>query len=768
MINVGIFIKYDEGNYNRIELFNDEKISVNSSIQNINDIAKTFTDYSQTFTIPASVKNNRIFKHWYENSLDNQFSTLVKADAYIELDTILFRTGKIQLEGCSIVNNRPQNYSITFIGVLGSLKDKFAGLYLKDLTSTAYDFNYSATIIKDKVTSTAISDDIMFPLISSEDYWTYGSGSFDINNSSTPINYLDLFPAIRLKAVFEMINSQFGINFTGTFLNDIRFKAAYLWLKNADTFEIKPILIPVTYDTSGTFTQVSGTTSVFNLWFSYPFANAFITYNGNIADIPANYIYYRRKAIVNVIPTIAGVKYKVKIFKQNDLTSSKSLYYTSVLTTSIVGTQSFTVFDSIVYSYQNNNVYTVEIETEGSITFDSYIRLESRRTAGFTYYWYQNLSKTSTQTILFPLAVKYYMPDIKIEDFFSGILKMFNLTCYSFDGVNYTVEQLEDYYNSGKIVDITKHIKSDNINLTRVKTYKKINFEYEKSESLVNVGFMSANGVEYGSLLYNTENDGDEYSIKLPFEDLNFNNLNDKLQVGYALKTDLQKYIPKPVILYDYNPTALTNITGSFYFQIPSGTTVHSDYKAFGQEFFNGTDTLFSLNFNSQQSTLTNEVINNSLYNQYYENYFANIFNIKSRLFKVSAMLPISLLTSLKLNDRLKIRDKKYIINTMNTDLTTGEVQFELLTDFRIIQSEVTSFDISVGLKSCVDGFITFATAYPATVYSDSTTLGLGVLLYTDIGLINLLTSPAIKVDTDIYDLSSGEIIGFSTDGEAC
>jgi len=279
MINVGIFIKYDEGNYNRIELFNDEKISVNSSIQNINDIAKTFTDYSQTFTIPASVKNNRIFKHWYENSLDNQFSTLVKADAYIELDTILFRTGKIQLEGCSIVNNRPQNYSITFIGVLGSLKDKFAGLYLKDLTSTAYDFNYSATIIKDKVTSTAISDDILFPLISSEDYWTYGSGSFDINNSSTPINYLDFFSAIRLKAVFVMINFHFGINFTGLFLNVIRFKAAYLWLKNADTFEIKPILIPVTYATSGTFTQVSGTTSVFNLCFLCPFAIAFLTYN---------------------------------------------------------------------------------------------------------------------------------------------------------------------------------------------------------------------------------------------------------------------------------------------------------------------------------------------------------------------------------------------------------------------------------------------------------------------------------------------------------
>jgi len=279
------------------------------------------------------------------------------------------------------------------------------------------------------------------------------------------------------------------------------------------------------------------------------------------------------------------------------------------------------------------------------------------------------------------------MPEIKVEDFFSGLLKMFNLTCYSTDGINYTVEQLESYYTSGQIRDITKYIKSDNINLNRVKTYKKINFEYEKSESLVNVGFMSANGIEYGSLFYDTGNDGDEYNIKLPFEDLNFNNLQDKLQVGYALKTDLQKYTPKPVILYDYNPSALTPLTGTtFYFSnstIGIGTG-YTSYKAFGQEYFDGTNT-YSLNFNQQQSTLTNESISDSLYNQYYENYLANIFDSKARLIKVSGILPTSLLTTLKLNDRLIIRDKRYLINTFTTDLTTGEVQFELLTDNRIL-----------------------------------------------------------------------------------
>ena len=56
---------YVDGISKRIELFKDENVSLNSSIQNANDIGKTFTDYSQTFTIPASNNNNGIFRYWY-------------------------------------------------------------------------------------------------------------------------------------------------------------------------------------------------------------------------------------------------------------------------------------------------------------------------------------------------------------------------------------------------------------------------------------------------------------------------------------------------------------------------------------------------------------------------------------------------------------------------------------------------------------------------------------------------------------------------------
>ena len=663
MIVVGIYIKDSvTSEYNRVELFNDEKISVNSSIQNVNDISKTYTDFSQTFTVPASKQNNKIFRHWYENSNDNGFSTLVKADAYIEIDTIPFRSGKIQLESANVKDGQPQDYSITFIGALGSLKDKFNGLYLKDLTDTTYDFAYSAAVVKDKVVTTTTSSDVMFPLISSNRYWNYDSATDPTNNISNttyPIRYNELFPAIRLKPVLNMIENRFGINFDGTvtepsaFLTDSRLTNAYLYLKNAELFEAIFPIQKINYQTISFFTGTDYR-STFNLTTD--------TYTGS----------WVAKGTFYINTTSVGTKYNFIIYKNGT-------EYSKQTSTIGPGGMFANTLDIVIDGYGE---YTFYVQTyDNSISYTSILLLTNSNSTSAI-----QVDQTTSQTTSNLLPIINYFPEIKIEDFFSGLLKMFNLTCYSTDGINYTIRQLEEYYTNGQIRDITKYIKSDNINLNRVKTYKKINFEYEKSESLVNVGFNSANGIEYGSLFSETFNDGDEYNIKLPFEDLNFNNLKDKLQVGYALKTDLQKYIPKPVILYDYNPTALTPLTGTdFWFNtnITGGTsTQHTSYKAFGQELLTGGVT-YSLNFNIQQSTLTNEVISNSLYNQYYENYLTNIFDSKARLIKVSGILPTSLLTTIKLNDRIIIRDKRYLINTFTTDLTTGEVQFELLTDFR-------------------------------------------------------------------------------------
>lgn len=660
MLKVSIYIQDRiTSEYNRVDLFDDEKISVTSSIQNINDLSKTYTDFSQTFVVPASSNNNSIFKHWYDNTNDDPFSTLTKSNAFIEIDSISFRKGKIQLENANVVNGHPQDYSITFIGVLGNLKDTFNGLYLSDLTSDkTYDFAYSATSIKDKVTTTATSADVMFPLISSKNRWTWNdNGAFDIKVNSHPIRYNELFPAIKLRSVLNMIETQFGINFDGTteepstFLTgDNRFTNAYLWLKNKDTIDNFFTFSKIDFTTKGTLEQSLG-------------VSVNLTNNTFIAPNSYNTITITPSAGYTTVPYIL----KRYLGSTNVTTTTKSAGGTA--------TNDYLVFgDSRNQSFQ--------IQSSQPLVFTAKIDVR---------FYYSPLTFTATmgtQTTGSLFSIANSFPNIKIEDFFSGLLKMFNMTCYSNDGINYTIEQLENYYNAGADVDITKYVLQDKNNINRVKTYKKINFEYENSDSFVNVAFKSENSIGYGDLYYSStpQTDGDDYSIKLPFENLNFINLVDELQVGFALNIDSNKYIPKPIILYDYNPTALTDLgTNNYHFSTSTtlNGTSYTKYKAFGQETIIGANT-YSLNFPSQESTISNLMINKGLYNQYYENYLSNMFNFKARLVKVSAILPTNILTSLKLKDNIIIRDAKYIVNTMTTDLTTGEVQFELLTDQRI------------------------------------------------------------------------------------
>ena len=685
MKQVGIYIKDKTTlEYNKIDLFADEKISINSSIQNINDIAKTYTDFSQTFTIPGSVNNNKIFKHWYENSNDNGFSTLNKSDAYIEIDTIRFRVGKVQLESANVQDGQIKNYGITFIGSLGNLKDKFANLSLKDLElGDILAYTYTPTNVRNSILFTTTSSIIMFPLISSNKYWTYGSGAYNIGSAATPIYYDELFPAVSLEAMFVALESVFNINFLGTFLTDKRFTNAFLWLKNADKFEFKTsdyIDFNSLEQNSNPLATVNLTTNeVTLLW----------TTVGGLGTLISGTLYFS----IQTQFSASGAPYSVLIYKNGKLISTTAFTSSTSQVTNLLYSTSAKSTDRAF-----EGVYTFKIESNQAITFSN-TAIYCMYKANFINDHIISLTYTDIYrqgggiTLSSELNLGNYVPDMKVEEFFTGILKMFNLTCYSNDSVNYYVEQLEDYYDAGAVIDITKYTKSDVVALNRVNSYSKVNFEYQKSESIVNSGFMSANNIEYGTLRMDTGYDGTEYAIKLPFENLNFTEFTGtQLQVGLSMKSDLQKYTPKPVILYDYNRDALTPVGGTFYFATTPASgagsgTGYATYKAFGQETLttkNGFLDTFSLNFPTQQSTLTNQVVSNGLYSEYYSNYLSNIFRDKARLVKVTTILPTSVLTTIKLNDRIVLKDKRYIINTMTTDLTSGETQFELLTDSRV------------------------------------------------------------------------------------
>jgi len=75
---------YVEGQ--RLELFKDEQSTIQSEQQNIKDIQSVKTDFSQTFTIPTTPNNNKIFKHFYESSIDANIDHNIRRKAHIEID----------------------------------------------------------------------------------------------------------------------------------------------------------------------------------------------------------------------------------------------------------------------------------------------------------------------------------------------------------------------------------------------------------------------------------------------------------------------------------------------------------------------------------------------------------------------------------------------------------------------------------------------------------------------------------------------------------
>lgn len=653
--------------YNRLDLYSDETISVTSAITDANDISKTYTDFSQSFTIPANEKNNEIFSHWYENKIDNGYNAKVRKSAYITLDTKIFRLGKIQLEKVDLKNDIPQSYSITFFGNLVSLKDTFNGAYLTSLDSGTYDFAYTNTVVYNKVTTTN-TDVIKFPLITSNRVWNWNSAT-DVPNqiigtgSGTTIGVGELFPAIRVKNIFDLISTKFGITFNGSFITtDERFLKAYLWLKNSDTFVARGQALLINSQTNSNY---------------YPMYDYMRFETGSdeliLPQVSASYSVVRRKVTIVLTMSASGVSFTLFVFKNG-------VQMSSFTQNSVVGANSILAMDIVGNTGNITDKYTFKVSSVTPLTFTS------TGTLAFTYIFggsSGSLSATITgtsQTTVNIIPIATYFPYIQLEEFFTGILKMFNLVCYSTTAGVYTIEQLEKYYTQGINLDITKFIQSDARSVERIKPYNKVNFEYEKSSSYTNVNFWGYYGREYGWLAQSFGADGGEYTVKLPFETMLFSNLNGALQVGYSLKNDLKPYIPKPLILYDYG--VLQTVTA---FKLNG--SLPTTYNAFGSEtIISSID--YAMNFGAEVSSLTKASVSNTLFSQFYQNYLANLYSSKSRMIKVSAILPVSYLTSssstcLNLNTKIIISGKRYIINSFTTNLITGQVDFELINDFR-------------------------------------------------------------------------------------
>ena len=236
-----------------MDLFEDETISVTSKIQDIRDISKVFTDFSQSFTLPASKKNNKIFKHFYNYYIsEGAFDARKKVEAVLEINYIPFRRGKVFLNGVKMKNNKPYAYNITFFGNTVSLTDLFGDDEISQLDLSAYDHDYGESEVQTGLTTgystngtPSTSGNIIYPLITHTQRLYFNS---DDNHSATTIDgdlsyhngthsenvalrYDQLKPALKVKDIVSAIETKYGIDFVDSdFISTTPMDNLYMWL----------------------------------------------------------------------------------------------------------------------------------------------------------------------------------------------------------------------------------------------------------------------------------------------------------------------------------------------------------------------------------------------------------------------------------------------------------------------------------------------------------------------------------------------------------
>ena len=688
----------------RVDLYADENISVTQSTQDVKDISKVFGDYSQTFNVPASKRNNEIFKYFYNADIDNGFDARLRVEGSISVNTLDFKRGKIRLDGAEVENNEPKNYKITFFGNIVNIKDKIGDDKLNELEwLDNFNHNYSGDIVKDglingldfTVDSIDYDKAVIYPLIGYKRQFYYNSVSSDHTNTDQLVNIhyhtghsgnqhgvrsTELKPAIKLFLIIEAIQKKYGLTFNSPFFDLNIIKEIYINLNNK--IESLANGLKVYEEIEDTFTPSGGVAS-----------------------------FYEYTTTITPSAGFTSTNYKIRLIANDEV------YYES--TSWLTGTQTKRTGYAIPYS----NAFTTkaEIITETGFTFSATTILRALVNVfnPFSTYEAQDVYTNSytSQSIVLIANIRNEIADIKVYDFLTSIFKTFNLTATS-NGDDILIQDLPSWYSDGDIYDITPYVDLEKETVNRGKIYRELNFKFKESEQIIAQEFRQSNNIGYGDLEFKLTDangqdlesvDGEVLEVNSIFENPIYERLIDQdgniattLQYCPYFNREIQEIASGIFMFYGLRTSVSANpisfMNNSVAQQINTYVIMPSHSSIINQPSFN-------LNFNAEVNEYTSQIFQDTIYKRFYDDYIVDMFSIKRRIFKFKAILPDFILNKLKLNDRVIIKDRRYIINKLTSNITKRGDDFELINDIYSspLQSDILSnsaFRLSSGIYS--------------------------------------------------------------------
>jgi hypothetical protein len=682
---------YIEGT--RVDMFDDESVSITQTIKNVRDIERVFTSFTKQFTLPASKTNNRLFKHYYNFEIIGGFDARKKVNSTIELNHLPFKKGKLKLDGVEMRNNVAYAYKVIFYGDTVSLRDLIGDDKLSDLEFGS-DFDglkYDASTIetyltvKNPATST---EDLIVPLITHTQRPEYDSGSTVAGSSNMyysagtfqGVRFNELKYAIRLNRIIEAIEDTYSISFSDDFFKDTantRFFNLFMWLHRKKGF---------VETESG---EAENFVNNFTPNSSDPFFSMSSDRLSGLLD-PARL----SSMSVTIVPATTD-PYKIKIVR-NDTT-------TVYLSGSVTGTQTITEGTNFSYGYGTYKVYLITeaatitiISVTWNITYDGITSLTFPTSGSF------NIASD------IPFVISQQIPKIGVIDFLTGLFKMFNLVAeVEEDGTIY-VDTLDTYYatiasggtkrSQDAPYDISEFVDLSSGNVNPALPFSEIDYLYKDTGTILAKKYNELVNKDWGAINYIDDQvptdrfTGGIYKVEVPFHHAQFERLTDldtgsqtEIVIGKFIDDNLDPYFGSPLVFYAVRhnitagysfvtavdasnvPTAVSNET---FANVPLNTLALSEAASDK-----------SLHFTEELGEYDNVVFEGSLFEDYHKTYIQNVFKLNNRITKVTAYLPLRILLNYTLADRFQIAGRIYKINSIQTNLLTGKSEIELLND---------------------------------------------------------------------------------------
>lgn len=654
----------------RLDTFKDEDVNIKLSLQNVKDISKLFTDYTQNFQVPASKTNNSVFKHYYNADISGGFEASLRQDATIFLNKELFREGSIELMSVDMKNGKARAYEVVFFSAGVNLKDLFGEDELTDLDLSAYDHAYDAAVIRGAMEGTTPlhSGNVIYPLISPVTDWFYDSASsshddgdiaYHTTNDDHGLHYYDLKPAIRISKLIDAIETKYGITFTSSFFSNSKFTDLFLWGHRREGYMFKD--------------QENGFTAQ-KINFTSTTGSGFDT-TLDVATIPSTYDRFLWYYSIN-----STRSYQVHFY-------INGVYYTSRSHTGNVTNEDI-YFSGLTTGDKIQMRFSPPVNWDGagvSLTSVSASGVEFANPANV--YW--TAATSTTQAFATNVIMSDQMPEQKVYDFMIGLVKMFNLVIEPTSRTKFIVEPLDDWYALGSNYDISDHIDISSMKIERPELYRRISFNYQESGSYLEEDYRLRNGdIGYGDLRADFTFDGGELKAESTFELMKYQKLDDpsngivNFLVGKSIDKDGNPYIGEPVIFY--SPSTLNITSYPIGFVDESGRTTTPSNQVYLCANINARtpDAVTQmLTYGLEVDPLHEQSFSQTLYDQFWKDYITDLYSTSRRVYQMKAILPFKVASQLRMNDKLDINGRRYVINEIQINLRTDEATLELLND---------------------------------------------------------------------------------------